>query len=583
MKMIKVNYILLCTLLAINLSIEAQTRTKTKTLEKKSKIKKEQPSTEFSEDNSMKEMEISREIDIPAGATIKIVAANQNVEIKRSSSAKVKVSTKVLVDKSNTQTNDELMEKYGIEVRSLDNKVNISSKGNNGGYFFAGPNEMKWRYDMPKMNYFKIDKANLARAEKQKRISEEMMKKSERQMELSKEMMDKSQRDQEKMMHDMEKMKSEQEVVINGLRLDKTKIKKLQELSKLNADKLSSKEFLQLNELRSLRELGLLNDSAVIAYEPRSPRLNKTSRIPRMPREPYVVMPEIPNMEKINDMIHIEPFKAMGENFNYNFTFNSGMKSNLIIYVPADVKLDIENKYGNINIADDYKNLSVNISNGSLDARKISNLRLTSKFSSANLTDIDDAEVEFENGNFNAGNIKQLDIDSKFSTIEFDNATNMLIRSQNDNYNIESVDKLQGRKSYGTFRLNKLAKSFDLEGQNADIRIRNFSSDVEKVKLNDKYADVRLPVKDLQNYAVIFDGNYSTVYGPFEKHMKEEKVTNQNKDTQEWLDALDHGGSKIFSPNAANRKSSFNATVGNTSGSYTKFDINCQQCTVDFK
>ncbi|HVZ26499.1 MAG TPA: hypothetical protein VG842_10610, partial [Sediminibacterium sp.] len=110
-----------------------------------------------------------------------------------------------------------------------------------------------------------------------------------------------------------------------------------------------------------------------------------------------------------------------------------------------------------------------------------------------------------------------LDIDSKSSTVEMASAAEATIRSTNDEYELEEVGTISGRKYYGNLRITKLNKSIDLEGANADIKIRRLAPEVSLVKINDRYADVRIPLNNIKNYAVDFKGSYSAVYADFEK------------------------------------------------------------------
>ncbi|RYE72280.1 MAG: hypothetical protein EOO81_03775, partial [Oxalobacteraceae bacterium] len=70
---------------------------------------------------------------------------------------------------------------------------------------------------------------------------------------------------------------------------------------------------------------------------------------------------------------------------------------------------------------------------------------------------------------------------------------------------------------YGDLRIGKLSGELDIEGTNADIKIRNILPQVEKVKINDQYADLRLPVKNITNFNVLFKGENATVFTPFDK------------------------------------------------------------------
>ncbi len=206
-------------------------------------------------------------------------------------------------------------------------------------------------------------------------------------------------------------------------------------------------------------------------------------------------------------------FNGTGENIGTK----NNIKRVVTVTVPAGSKLDIESKYADVTLGANTEDLNLDIANGNLEAENINKLVLRSKYSNITVGDVKTAEVELTNGRFNAKNIDDLDIESKYSTIEMALAKKLLIRSTNDEYEIEEVGEINGRKNYGNLRINKLLLSIDIEGNNADVRIRNLSPTVSLIKIDNKYADIRIPLKNTKNYSVDFSGAYSSVYGNFEK------------------------------------------------------------------
>lgn len=199
----------------------------------------------------------------------------------------------------------------------------------------------------------------------------------------------------------------------------------------------------------------------------------------------------------------------------------------LTIYVPVGSKLDIETKFSELQLPENIGDVLLDITNGSFEAEKLNKLRLRSKYSNANLRDIKEAEIEFSNGRFTANNIDDLDIESKYSTIEMASAKKIKLVSTNDEFEVEDVTDIRGRKNYGNLRITRLTGSIEMDGSNADVKIRNVGANVKLIKINNRYADIRIPLRDMKNYAVDFLGSYSTVYGDFER--KEVEPTEEEK------------------------------------------------------
>jgi hypothetical protein len=262
----------------------------------------------------------------------------------------------------------------------------------------------------------------------------------------------------------------------------------------------------------------------------------------------------------------------------------------LDITIPAGSKLDVDNQYGDVFINMNVDEAKLDISNGALDMQDVKNLELTGKYCNANFGNVDKAEIEFQNGTLHAQSINDLDLDSKSSTIDYEKGRDLFIRSQVDNITIGEITKVDGRKTYGSIRIDMLNGNFDLEGINVDIKIKNINPQVEMIKINNKYGDVRLPVRNLKNYFVDFTGYYSAVFTPFQKTIikdkeEEKKTGDENPTTQQLTEMALAGEYHRTSATVAGEiaPKRFTGTVGDVNGKHTRFQLTCHSCTVDFK
>ncbi|RFM27078.1 hypothetical protein DXN05_16560 [Deminuibacter soli] len=281
-------------------------------------------------------------------------------------------------------------------------------------------------------------------------------------------------------------------------------------------------------------------------------------------------------------------------------TSKTPRKSVYTVYVPADCRLEIDNRDAPVTISGKHAELKLVANRSQVEIEDVDKLLLRTKYGNTAIHSCKDGEIENENGRMTIKNGDKIDIDSKYGTIELGTITSLNIRSNSEDYDIESVGTLTGRKNYGNLRIGTLTKSIDIEGSNADIRIRNTASSVSTVKIDNKYADVRLPVRDLQNYSVEMQGNYNNVYGSFEKVPvadtedkgdKGEKGDKGDKSDRDKGEKGEKSGMYAASPKPRMTAMSgfqdndnprhFTAKVG--SGGGPKFMINCVSCTVDFK
>ncbi|BAV08027.1 hypothetical protein [Filimonas lacunae] len=213
-------------------------------------------------------------------------------------------------------------------------------------------------------------------------------------------------------------------------------------------------------------------------------------------------------------------------NGSYNWNYNgdkparmvsTSKKKTITIFVPAQVKVEAESRSGGLSFSGKLESLKLITKNTAVELGDVNTLTLRSQNDNIAAGNIKDAFIEMNNGHFTAKNIANLDVDSRYSSVDAVNIDKAVIRSNNDEYEVETIGNVRGIKSYGTLRIATIKNTIELEGVNADIKIRNIAPSVEYIKLDNKYADLRLPAADLKNYTVSMEGSYNSVYASFEK------------------------------------------------------------------
>lgn len=275
---------------------------------------------------------------------------------------------------------------------------------------------------------------------------------------------------------------------------------------------------------------------------------------------------------------------AVFDNEGHNIGTKNNTKRIVTIYVPKDNKLDIESKYADVNMLGNFGRLNAEITNGNLEIDQVKDLILRSRYSNVNITKANTLEAEFINGRLNITEVDEADLDTKYSTVELGTATKLTVKSTNDEYEIEELGSINARKNYGNLRVTKLKNSIEMDGTNADVKIRNIDAAVSLISLNNKYADLRLPMRNVKNYSVEYTGPYSTVYGNFEKKPlpAEPKKTNTDDVVASTIRSVNRSIAAAYSSDDdCGCNDRFKATVGDGKGA--KVEIKCQNCTVDFK
>jgi len=257
--------------------------------------------------------------------------------------------------------------------------------------------------------------------------------------------------------------------------------------------------------------------------------------------------PDLPQRQRRNNLTPngTVVFDSLG-----NWLYKKGnIRRNIIVYVPVGSKLDIDSRYAEIILDSNIREVNARIMSGGLTMKDADKLVLNSAYGSVYASNIGNAEVGLNHGWFHAKDISTLEINSKVSTVELGALGQVKMISNDDQYDMEEAGVISGRKNYGSLRVITLRNLLDLTGVNADIKVHNIEPGVSVVKIDGQYADLRLPVDNLKDYTVTFEGKGSNLYTPFER-----------------LHATD---------------SFFNVTVG--TGKKNSFRLKCSNCTVDMK
>jgi hypothetical protein len=286
------------------------------------------------------------------------------------------------------------------------------------------------------------------------------------------------------------------------------------------------------------------------------------------------------------------------------------------LYIPAQSALEIDNKYSALKIEANVKSLILTNTYGNIDAMNIDKLYLRSNQGSFAASAIADGDMELSHTRVTLKQLAKGLLISKYATIEIETIGDLKLTSSNDEIDIDAVGSISGSKNYGSLRINQLQKRLEIDGLNADIKLRGINPSVDLIKIFNRNADLRLPIRDLKDYMVEIKGSYNSLFAPFTdvllsdtltiaeiKEIAEKTTLLHNKSTVTRI-SVDGGGGITYTtgvssptraspvqrfpsyPGASNQGNSgtikYTAKMG-TGNKLTRFEIVCVSCVLDFK
>ena len=153
----------------------------------------------------------------------------------------------------------------------------------------------------------------------------------------------------------------------------------------------------------------------------------------------------------------------------------------------------------------------------------------------------------------------------------------MNMASVSDEYKVAKAGSICGNKDFGKFNIENLKDQLVLSGTNADIKINRLNLETPLIKIDSKYADLKVPVYDLKNYSISYEGSYKDVNKISSATLTTNNTTTAAAGLSALKDSLAANGKQT-----AVTKTKFEATAGDITGKHTKVNIVCPYCNVVF-
>jgi hypothetical protein len=254
----------------------------------------------------------------------------------------------------------------------------------------------------------------------------------------------------------------------------------------------------------------------------------------------------------------------------------ANVKQTLFVEVPGNAVLFLNTSYAESCIAGYVKNIHVEIRSGTLKMGNADNAVIKTRYSTIIADDIKDAALELINTKFTASNIHTMSVVSTSSSIQLNNCSTMKMASISDDYKMENAGTISGSKDFGKLNIETLQDRLELKGANTDLKIKNFSYEAPFIKIDSKYADLKLPLYDQKNYSIYYEGSYGDV-----NRLSSSIKKINDPATKAFLyvqnDTVAVGGGKPVA-----HKTKYEATAGDITGKHAKVDIVCPFCNVVF-
>lgn len=199
------------------------------------------------------------------------------------------------------------------------------------------------------------------------------------------------------------------------------------------------------------------------------------------------------------------------------------------VLVPADVFLELTNKFGNIYVETTNRDLDIELSYGELNLGDINaDLTLEMNYSEGTLSQIldgtfelDYSDIEMENaeqvtlemkyGNLKAGSIKKLTLESASSDLRFISVDKMDIDSKYGNIHVEQAGEMNTESSFTTITVDELTSDGNFNMRYGDLKIYKVQRSFSALNINTSYTGVQLKFAPGASYTLDAVTNYCDI------------------------------------------------------------------------
>ncbi len=184
-----------------------------------------------------------------------------------------------------------------------------------------------------------------------------------------------------------------------------------------------------------------------------------------------------------------------------------------IVYVPKNINLNINNKYGNIIIPSINGNVGISLSNGDLIADKLngsSSLHLS--FGNATINYANKLNISLNHYDATISKSNSISLNSNSSNLEVNNVQHISGNAIRGRLNIGKVYYAQINSQYASLSISNLASEAHVDIKYGVLNITDVSANTKLISANSKYSGINLNLNKASGYNFNIDcetGNLS--------------------------------------------------------------------------
>ncbi len=226
------------------------------------------------------------------------------------------------------------------------------------------------------------------------------------------------------------------------------------------------------------------------------------------------------NAQKVLDAISVKEVSANASAVSLETMLDDKKMDDVtLVYtikMPASVRIDLDNDFGNSFLASMTAPVTVDIDYGNLRAEKLEGKGnvLNMDFSSAELDGLSDAEINMTYGNLEIDNAGKLVMKSSFSAIDIDRGVSLDVKSSYDAFEIDDIGAMSMTSSFSSAEIDKLSGSLKAELQYGSLEVDEIAASFSSVTITGGFSSVEIGFANGASYALNAKVKAGEIDGP---------------------------------------------------------------------
>jgi len=193
---------------------------------------------------------------------------------------------------------------------------------------------------------------------------------------------------------------------------------------------------------------------------------------------------------------------------------------NYNVYMPSDVPLTLNNKYGNIFIDGLVSTSTIDLKYGKLHANQILHnsseplTRLLLAYSDANIQEANWINIDMKYSKLNIVESKALVMVSRYSKIFITRGTSLVCDSKYDSFELGNFNNFVITTSYTNIKINELTGRLQTDTRYSDVMVARVPSGFESIRINNSYGNYRINIDQSASYKIDAQAKYCNIVIP---------------------------------------------------------------------